>query len=124
MASITTVEPATDEDIARFYGGITFTAPWTGRAIRRGKLIAGFGGAIETESGCWMAFLDVPAHIRRPTLYRHVRAGMAEIAAMGGHTIRAAVDDSIPKAKTFLDRLGFMPTDDEIDGRTVYEWRS
>lgn len=118
------VRPATDEDLARFYGGITFTSPWTGRAIRRGRLIAGFGGAVEVESGVWVAFLDVPAHMRKPSLYRHVRAGMTEIVERGGHTIRAAVDDSIPQALNFMVRLGFKPTDEQIDGRAVFEWRN
>lgn len=123
-ARTVSVELATDEDLARFYSGITFTVPWAGKVMRRGRLVTAFGGAAEQEEGVWLAFLDVPAHMRRPSLYRHARAFLAELKGRGARVIRASVDDDIPRAFDFMDRLGFRPTDDTIDGRTVYEWRS
>jgi hypothetical protein len=117
------IVPADDDSVARFYG-VQFSNRWIGKAIRKGRLVAGFGGAMEISDGVWFAFLDIPAHLRRSINYRHILAALGEMKSMGAQTIRAACESDIPGAEALLQRLGFLPTDEEIDGRKVWEWRS
>lgn len=114
---------ATDDDVARFYRGVQFTAPWVGKAIRRGKLVAGFGGVMEIGEGLWFAFLDIPAHLRRPSIYRHVLGVLDEAQAMGALKIRAVCDTGVPRAEAMLRRIGFEPTEETDGERTVFEWQ-
>lgn len=116
------IEPASEDDFARFYHGIVPTGQWTGRIVRKGRLIAGFGGAMEVANGVWFAFLDIPTHVRTPVVYRHIRHAIAGIGA--GAEIRAVCDVGIPRAKEMLERLGFEPTDEEIDGKAVWHVRT
>jgi len=118
------IDPATEEDIHRFYGGIEFKAGWCGRVMRKGSLVAAFGGALESvEPGVWFGFLEVPKHLRRPSLLRHALSVLNEAKASGATVIRAACDESIPRAREFMERLGFSPTDETIDDKVVWEWR-
>lgn len=114
---------ATDDDVARFYRGVQFTAPWVGKVIRKGKFIAGFGGVMEIGEGLWYAFLDVPAHLRRPMIYRHALGVLDEAKSMGAMKIRAICDTSVTRAEAMLRRIGFEPTDETDGERTVFEWQ-
>lgn len=115
-----TVSLATEDDIARFYGGIQFNARWHAKAMRKGRLIAGIGGVIETEPGVWFGFLEVPAHLRRPSLYRQVVQVLDEAKALGAREVRTWCDKSIPRAGAMMRRLGFVRTDEMIDGKAIY----
>jgi hypothetical protein len=118
------VDRATEDDVHRFYG-IEFGAGWHGRVMRKGRLVAAFGGALESaEPGVWFGFLEVPKHLRRPVLLRHALSVLKEAKASGATIIRAACDESIPRAREFMERLGFSPTDETIDGKKVWEWAS
>lgn len=121
-----TIEPATDEDVARFYGGIEFKGGWHAKVARKGKLVAAFGGVLESsEEGIWYGFMDIPKHIRKPTLYRHTLAILRDAKASGAKVIRAACDTDIPRALEFMERLGFVPTEDKTDdGKVMFEWVS
>lgn len=114
------IVPATDDDIARFYGGIEFTGKWFAKAMRRGSLVSGFGGMIETEDGVWFAFLEVPAHERKPILYRHIRDAFDRVKGQGAKVIKATCDTTIPNAEKLMVRLGFRPTDEELNGKVVW----
>jgi hypothetical protein len=117
------VEPATEDDIHRFYGGIEFKTGWHGRVMRKGRLVAAFGGALESEEpGVWYGFLEVPRHLRRPALLRHALSVLNEAKASGAKVIRAVCDENIPRAREFMLRLGFKPTDETIDDKAVWEW--
>lgn len=118
------IVPATDDDVARFYGGIQFTSRWTARAMRKGRLVAGFGGLIEIEPGVWAGFLEVPAHERRPSLYRHVIEVLNDAKAQGATVIKTWCDDSIPRAPEMMKKLGFKPTDEMTDDKVVWAWVS
>lgn len=117
-----TVNPATDDDVARFYGGIQFNGEWHAKAMRKGRLVAGMGGVIETEPGVWVGFLEVPAGERRPSLYRHVIEMLDAAKASGATTIKTWCDDSIPRAEAMMRKLGFQPTDETIDDKVVWAW--
>ncbi|MGN6773248.1 MAG: hypothetical protein ACTHJQ_25890 [Rhizobiaceae bacterium] len=117
------IEKATEDDIHRFYGGIEFRSGYHGRVMRKGKLVAAFGGVIESsDEGVWFGFLDVPRHLRKPTLYRHTLAVLNDAKASGAKVIRAACDTDIPRAREFMERLGFLPTEETIDGKVIFEW--
>lgn len=117
------IVPATDDDIARFYGGIEFTGKWVAKALRKGKLVSGFGGLIETEDGVWFAFFEVPAHERKPILFRHILEAFEAAKAQGAKVFKATCDTSIPGAEKLMRRLGFAPTEDEINGKVVWAWQ-
>lgn len=117
------IVPATEDEFVRFYHGIAPTARWIGRAIRKGRLVAGFGGAIEIGEGEWYAFLDIPSHLRKPIVYRHILAGIEEMKREGASLVRVVCDDRIPRAEALLTRLGFELTDEEIDGKKVFIWQ-
>lgn len=115
---------ATEEDVARYYGGIEIRARWVGKSMRRGLLIAGFGGAIETSEGEWFAFLEIPGSERKPSLYRHVLEGFERVKEQGATVIKALCDTSIPRAEELMRRLGFQPTDETIDGKVLWKWQN
>jgi hypothetical protein len=117
------IVPATGDDVARYYGGIEISGQWHAKAMRKGSLVAGMGGVIETEPGVWVGFLEVPDGERKPSLYRHVIDMLNAAKASGATEIRTWCDDSIPRAEAMMRRLGFKPTDEEIDGKTVHSLR-
>lgn len=113
------IRPASEDDLVRFYG-CTITSQWLGQAMWRGRIIAGFGGMFEAESGSWWAFLEVPANERKPFLYRRILAVFKQAQEQGCHTVRALCDPSVPRADALMTRLGFSRTDETIDGRAVW----
>lgn len=117
------IVPATDEEFSRFYGGMQVNGKWIGRAIKRGRLVSAFGGLIETTEGEWMAFLDVPSHERRPSLYRHIRAAFDEAKRQGAKVIKATCDMSIPRAEALMTHLGFEPTEEMFEDKVVWRWQ-
>lgn len=114
---------ATDDEFARFYGCMQVTGKWVGRAIKRGRLVAAFGGMIEVSDGEWVAFLEVPQHERRPSLFRHILAVFDEARASGATVIKATCDMRIPRAEALMLKLGFEQTQEEHDGRAVWVCR-
>jgi RimJ/RimL family protein N-acetyltransferase len=116
------IGPADDIDFARYFQGMQVTTRWVGRAMRRGRLIAGFGGLLETNDGEWLAFLEVPAEERKPHVYRHVLAAFSEAKALGARRITAWCDTTIPGAEKLMKRLGFEKTDEIIEDKEVWAW--
>lgn len=116
------IRPANDADFARFYGGRQLNARMVGRGLWRRRLLAGFGGAIETADGEWLAFLEVPEGERKPSIYRHILQCMDEVKAHGAKVVKAWCDPEIPRSDALMKRLGFSPTDEEIDGKVVWRW--
>lgn len=117
------VVSATDEEFSRFYGGMQVNGKWVGRAVKRGRLVSAFGGLIETAEGEWLAFLDIPSHERRPSLYRHIRAAFKEAKEQGAKVIKATCDKSIPRAEALMKHLGFEPTEETLDDKVVWRWQ-
>ncbi|WP_017275774.1 hypothetical protein U8C32_02540 [Sinorhizobium medicae] len=115
--------PATDIDFARYYGGVEVTGRWVGRAMWRGRMIAGFGGLIETDAGEWFAFLEVPREERKPHVFRHVLAAISEAREQGAKVIKATCDTSIPRAEALMNHLGFEPTEETHEGKAVWHVR-
>ncbi len=114
---------ATDDDIARASGGMQFTGQWIAKTIKRGRLVDAVGGAFEIEDGVWFAFLELPERYRAPSVFRHIKAGMAQARERGATTIKATCDLRIPRAKEMMERLGFEPTDEIINGEVVWNVR-
>lgn len=112
---------ATEEDIVRFYGPIEFSRPWVAKVIRRGSLIAGFGGLLEIEDGKWIAFFEVPAHLRKPHVFRYIKQAFDEAFERGAVTVIAKCSTHIEGAERLMRHLGFQPTDEEMDGEPVWK---
>ena len=115
------IEPATDLDLAAFYGRFGFSTPWHGVIIKHGAMISSIGGIVETSPGEWFAFLDIAKRDRKPWLFRRVLKGLMEAVANGATGIYAHCDDSIPRAHEFLLRLGFKDTGEvSEEGKRIY----
>lgn len=119
----TEIVDATEDDIVRFYGPIVFQGRWVAKAIRKGSLVSAFGGLIEENEGEWLAFFEVPPHLRRPSIYRHIVAAFNEVKGHGAKVIKAICDTRIDGAEKLIRHLGFLPTDSTINGMQVFEWR-
>ena len=113
---------ASEDDVARYYGGIAFPTRWVAKALRKGDLVAGMGGVIETEPGVWVGFLEVPPFARSPSLFRHVKDVLEKAREAGAVKVKTWCDDGIPRAEAMMRRLGFQPTDETINGKVVWEW--
>lgn len=114
------IVPATDDDLARASGGMQFSSRWIGKAMHKGRLVAAIGGVFEVEEGVWFGFLELPSHVRRPSVYRHVKGVLAQAVEQGATTIRATCDMHIPRAEEMMRRLGFEPTDEELNGKVIW----
>lgn len=114
------IRPADEIDFARYFGPIQIETRWIGHALWRGRVVAGFGGMIEESDGVWLAFLEVPASERKPFLYRRILDGFRQAREQGCRTVRALCDPSIPRADALMIRLGFVRTDETINGRAVW----
>lgn len=117
------IQQATEDDIARASGGMQFTGQWVAKAIKRGRLVAAVGGAFEIEDGVWFGFLELPERYRAPSVFRHVLAILLDAKSKGATTFKATCDLRIPRAKEMMERLGFEPTDEVINGEVVWECR-
>lgn len=111
---------ATDDDLARASGGMQFSSRWVGKAMRKGRLVAAIGGAVEVEDGVWFGFLELPLYLRRPSVFRHVKDVLAQAIDQGATTIRATCDMQIPRAEEMMRRLGFEPTDELVNGKVIW----
>lgn len=115
------IQDATDDDIARASGGMQFTSQWVAKTIKRGRLVDAVGGAFEIEDGVWFGFLELPERYRAPSVFRHVRAILLDAMNRGATTFKATCDLRIPRAKEMMERLGFEPTDEIINGEVVWK---
>lgn len=111
---------ATDDDLARASGGLQFETQWVGKAVHRGRLVEAIGGAFEIEHGVWFGFMEVPAQLRRPSVFRHVRHVITQAREKGATILKATCDADIPRAKEMMQRLGFEPTEEEINGKVIW----
>lgn len=117
------IVPATDDDIARYSGGMSFNSRWVGKALKKGRLVAAVGGAFEVEAGVWFGFLDLPSHLRRPSVFRHVIGIIRMAKEQGATVLKATCDTNIPRAEEMMRKLGFEPTDEIVSGKVVWNVR-
>ena len=117
------VDQATADDIARFFGGIRLTEEFFGLAGRKGRLVVGIGGVIKSPEGQWRGFMDVPDHVKTPMIYRYAKRILAEASARGAKSVQVACDDQVPRASEFLERLGFIPTEEVQNNMVIWVWQ-
>lgn len=115
------IVPATDDDVARYSGGMSFTSRWVGKSLKKGRLVAAIGGAFEIEDGIWFGFLELPSHLRRPSVFRHVIDVLRMAKEQGATVVKATCDMQIPRAEEMMRKLGFEPTDEIISGKVVWK---
>lgn len=100
------VKQATDDDLARFYDGLRLDE-WQGYALKKGRLVQAFGLILRGKDGHLYGALDIPAGLRSPMTYRYAKRTLAGLS----EPVRVKCDEGIPRAKEFLERLGFVPDD-------------
>lgn len=114
------ISPATADDVARIGGGRSFTSAWKAKVIRRGDMVAAIGGAFDAGEGVWFGFIDVPAHLRDRSLFRHAVAFINELRDHGVAAVKATCDTRIPRAEEFMRRLGFEPTGETQKSEVIW----
>lgn len=113
------VRPATDADIATFFGG---QPP---EALRQARLLAyagvdgdkvlGIGGVLYMPDGLVLGFLDLSDEGRRHavTLHRAAIRFLRTWRERGHRTLRITIDRSKPRAEAWARRLHFEPLHDQ-----------
>lgn len=120
---MTLVEPATNDDIARFYGGIALQGDWMGLVRRRGRLVVAAGGIFKRDDGPWRGFMDIPPHERGISVFRYALRLLREAKAAGAPSVDVVCSNEIPGAAKFLSRLGFEKTSRMEDDQAVWIWQ-
>ena len=114
------IERATDIDFVRFYKHEP-PKEWIGYAVKKGKLVKSMAGVAKLEDGSFFGFLNITDKYRKPILFRQVlRALLLAARELNATTVKTTCDLDIPHAEFFLRRLGFLPTDDEINNQKVW----
>lgn len=88
--------------------------------MKKGRLVAAIGGAFEVKEGVWFGFLELPSHLRRPSIYRHVVDVLRAARDQGAVTLKATCDTRIPRAEEMMRKIGFEPTDETINDKKVW----
>lgn len=118
------VSIATDEDVARALSGVRFEGQWHAVSARRGRLITAIGGAFETDTpGVWLGFMNVDPRERSIIAYRYARRMLKAAADGGAEVVRTTCDTRIPRAREFMERLGFEETEDKLGEEVIWAWR-
>jgi len=106
------VRPATADDVRSFFGSVATTVR-AKVALQDGKIIA--IGGLAYFNGRVVAFADLGPEIKKHpvTLHKAALAVMAEAKARGHRHIYAGRSDNEPTARRWMDRLGFVPVDED-----------
>lgn len=99
---------------------MSFTSKWVGKALKKGRLVAAIGGAFEVEDGVWFGFLELPSHLRKPSVFRHVISVLRSAKEQGAIVLKATCDTSTPRAEEMMRKIGFEPTDETISDKKVW----
>lgn len=120
---MTRVEPATREDIARYFPGVRIPVNWIGFAAKDGRLVRAVGGVLEYEPGQWIMFLDGQRSSKRPIFLRYAVKALEYARENGAQSIIALCDEDIPRAVPFLEHLGFARTNEVENKMVVWKWQ-
>lgn len=120
---MTRVEPATREDIARYFPGVRIPGNWLGFAAKDGRLVRAVGGVLEYQSGQWIMFLDGQQRAKRSCFLRYGLKLLKHAQAQGAREVIALCDEEIPRAVPFLERLGFARTSKVENNMVVWKWQ-
>jgi len=106
------LRPATNEDFLSFYGK---EAPevWVGIVHEEHGRIDGFGVVIWNEWGKAMGFVDRKAPLSPLVMQRAVKRMFKALRAAGEPAVYVTCDETYPRARYWLERLGFKPTEDD-----------
>lgn len=119
LAKASMLRPATDDDW-QVFTGLPAPREWFGLVYATDALIHGLGGAyVGTDGRWWATFRRAPGVGLRKTA--HVAAvAIMRGAAERGLALHALADDRIDGACSWLRRLGFEETDEQIEGYPVW----
>ncbi len=120
---------ATEKDLFRLYSAevlerweFGYWDEWSAYCAKEGNNILGMSGYTLKNNTAWF-FMDVLERIKRPVMYRYGVRFLKHLRESGITDIRAICDETKPKAREFMERLGFEQTEDELDGVRVWKWQ-
>lgn len=100
--------------------GLEAPGYWIGLAYEEDGALLGLGALYEGVDGRWWS--SVAANARRPVALWKAAREVLETAAAAGIDVHAMAAPWIDGADKFLLRLGFVATDEMIEGHRVYRW--
>lgn len=116
MRSEIEIRPATNSDFIRFYG-IQPPDTWGGLAAVRDRLVLGVAGVLLRDGNYW-GFVDAAPSVRSPARFH--RRALRYLQQLAVDEVRVQCDDRFARARTWLARLGFIETDEELNGCKVW----
>ena len=86
-------------------------------------MLLGLGGVyLGTDGRFWAFFGKARGVSARVTMQKAALALFASLEEAGVKQVSAIPDDDIEKARFWLARLGFKPTEETLKGHTIWTW--
>lgn len=114
------LRPATDEDYQAFHGRV---APlhWSGIVDATDYVIRGIGGIyLARDDRWWVFFKRIPGVALTKSAHRAATI-IRETARVAQLPVHAIADLDVTGAELWLRRLGFVETDEAIEGHRVWK---
>ncbi len=110
------------DDFIRFHVRIEEGARWIGWTAWAGRRAVALGGVTIVGNKAWGHFgaMDDYRELVLRGLHRRTLKLLRRLDRAGLGDIRATCEDRHPRAAEWMRRLGFMPTDEAVDGVTVH----
>lgn len=103
--------------------GVPAPGQFFGFALDRGWLLEGVGGIyLGVDGRWWISFKRCPGVAKVKTAHACAKRLLAE-AKERGITVHGMAQPGIDGATTWLKRLGFVETDENLGGLTVWQKR-
>jgi len=119
------IHDADDTDFARFFKTQAPATRWRGKCIRKGDLVKAMAGVVLSDDGRYFAFMELRGAGRFPLVFRRVLRFLENtIEDFEIDEVFAFCDDRYPRAHQFIERLGFVKTEEEHDQGKVWRWRA
>ena len=101
--------------------GLETEAPPLGLTVEIDGDLAGLGGAVWFAGACWVFFAVYDERMRSAIMvHRRARKFLNILQETGEPLILALCDEWRPRAMEWMRRLGFEPTEQTLEGRTIW----
>lgn len=115
---------ATDMDFVRFFKMDAPTGHWFGKAMKEGRLVKAIAGIIRVDDGRYFGFMDLRGSARYPLIFRVFKRVVERLPETHSITeLFVTCDRQYRRSEEFLARLGFVETDETIEGNKVWKWQ-
>jgi hypothetical protein len=114
------IDRATNRDWQIVFPGCPIPGYWVGFVSRSEYMIEGLGGFFLTDCNRYWMFVRVMPGVRKPVLLHKMARLTIAIAEEAGIRLWAQCDERFARSSVWLARLGFVKTDEAINGVNVW----